>query len=364
MARELSSLELRHLVNEFDILKDAKINKIFHPQKKEFLFQLHLPNIGKKILNIKLPNLIYLSDEKGEFDQPSGFCMFLRKHLTNARIRSVMQKGFERIIEIRLETKDNAYFLIMELFLKGNLILCDKEYKMLAVEERQKWKQREVRTGMTYKFPIRKYDFFKITKKELKEMLVVSERGSLVKTLAVDLGLGGTYAEELCSVAGIDKRAVKADVDKIFSAVDKMRKRKAAPCAVYEGKKIIDFFPFKISKYSDYKTFKSLNEAVLNSLELFSHSVSEKKPYEKKLVKMKRLIQMQEQRLKEIEDKIKDNKRIGELIYEKYSVVENILNEIGKAKEKHSWEEIKKRLKGHSVVRKVDAKNKKIEIDL
>ena len=63
MKTELSSLDLYFLIKEFQLLVNAKIDKIF--QKNNLLqFQIHIPNKGKKHLTIKLPSLIYLSNTK------------------------------------------------------------------------------------------------------------------------------------------------------------------------------------------------------------------------------------------------------------------------------------------------------------
>ena len=45
-------------------------------------------------------------------------------------------------------------------------------------------------------------------------------------------------------------------------------------------------------------------------------------------------------------------------------ILKEIIEEINKAKEKHSWKDIKKKLKGHKVIKDVDIKDKRIVIEV
>ena len=45
-------------------------------------------------------------------------------------------------------------------------------------------------------------------------------------------------------------------------------------------------------------------------------------------------------------------------------MIQEILSEINKAKEKYSWEEIKGKLKGHKIIKDVDVKDKKVVVDI
>ena len=65
MKKELSSVELKYLVDEFQQLLDGKIDKIYQPAKKELLFSFHIPRIGKKMLRVNLPSFIWLTETSG-----------------------------------------------------------------------------------------------------------------------------------------------------------------------------------------------------------------------------------------------------------------------------------------------------------
>ena len=104
MKTELSSIDLHFLVDEFQALVGGKLDQIYQKAKEEFIFRIHIPNIGKRLLRIVPGSLIYLASEKGEMpERPPGFCVYLRKYLKNARIRSIRQIDAERILEFDIE---------------------------------------------------------------------------------------------------------------------------------------------------------------------------------------------------------------------------------------------------------------------
>ena len=54
----------------------------------------------------------------------------------------------------------------------------------------------------------------------------------------------------------------------------------------------------------------------------------------------------------------------GELIYHKYNLIKEVLDEINKASKKYSWKEIKEKLKEHKIIKEVNEKERKIIIEL
>jgi len=330
--KQITALELNYLVKEFQFLINAKIDKIYQPDKKTFLLYFHVPNKGKYILKIILPSLIFLTEYKQIIEASGQYSMFLRKYLNNARLKSIKQLESERILEFLFEKKQK-YYLIVELFSKGNLILCDKKRIIINPLEIQKWKDRTIRKGETYIYPKKEYNFFKISQLRLKQFLEKTNKDKLVTALATDLGLGGIYAEELCSISNIDKNIApkEADSNKLINAL----------------KKLLDKKPI----YS-----KEIEQQLLTS--------KPKTAFDKKLQKLKKILKKQESRINEINIKIKENKEKAELIYNNYKLINEILTEIKKARNKYSWQEIKAKLKGHKIIKDINEKESKIIIDI
>ena len=76
------------------------------------------------------------------------------------------------------------------------------------------------------------------------------------------------------------------------------------------------------------------------------------------------MIEKQEKSVKKLEKEIEENTKIGELMYNKYQLIEDVLNQINFARKKHSWKEIKDKLKGHKVVKEINEKEGKIVIEI
>jgi len=367
MKEEIAAFELNFLVDEFQQLIGARIDNIYHILPKEIILQLHITNIGKKILRI-MPHLVYLASQKPEIpEKPSNFCAYLRKYIGGAKIREIRQRSFERIIEIVLEIKEKKYILIAELFDKCNVILCDENYMILRPLEVQLWKEREIRPKTEYRGPRTKFDFSGINEGILKEVLGKKE---LVKSLASDLGLGGVYAEEICAASGIDKNKKELtsnEIKKIADAVKKLKFKNKSARIIYKNNAVADVVPVELLKYKDFEQKEVENYNLAFDEVLTDRNVEKKEvktKQDKQTEKIETIINSQEKRLVELEKETEENKKKAEAIYEQYSLVSEIMAEIKKAREKYSWDEIKNRLKGHRVVKEINEKTGDIVIEI
>ena len=373
MKTQLSSLEINYLVKELQTLIDSKIDKIYHPSKSELILNLHSPKIKKQSLQIKVPNSIYLTTYVPQSHEPSEFCMFLRKKLNNARIRKINQLESERIIELDIETKEDNYKLIIEMFAKGNILLT-KNNEILSAIYYQKFKDRTIRPKIKYQYPKREYNFLNLELKQIKELLKKSNKESLVKSLALDLGLGGTYSEEVCYLAKIDKNLKTNELNRkkaedVLKAINKLIKTKLNPRIIYKNNEVKDIVPIKLNFYKDlkYKEFKNYNEA-LNYYFTEEHEkqkiFAKKQTHKKELDKIEDIIKKQQQKIKQLINQEKHNKKTAEIIYEKYQLINNILTEIKKARNKLSLKEIKAKLKNHKIIKDLNEKDKTILIEI
>lgn len=370
MKKSLTSVEVHIIVKELQALINGKLDKVSQPQKKQLLLYIHLPNRGRQALLLAVPSFMYLTSQKFESpEKPYGFCMLLRKYLSNSRLRSIRQLGVERIVEFLFETKGAKYFLIAELFSKGNIILCKGDYTIISPLESQAWRDRTIKQGIEYKAPKKSFNFFKPEKAELKKLL--SQGKELVLTLARDLGFGGTYAEELCLLSSIDKKKESLTDDELKTLFDQIKiltTKKPAPEVVYEDDAIKDITPFPLKIYDNLKekSFKSYNEA-LDSLTPELLSSKEKTltlQHEKEIQRLKKAISIQEEHLKSVESAIKDNTQKAELIYEHYNLIKEIITEINKALKKYSWKEVQEKLNNHKVIKQLSPQNKAVLVEL
>lgn len=388
MKSELTSLDLYYLVKEFQALVGARVDKFYEQSedKKEFLFVFHKPSIGKLMLRIHLPNLAYLTDYKQVFpDTPPGFCVFLRKHLGSGKIKEVRQKGFDRILEIIFDTKEGVRILICELFSKGNMVLVDEDYKIKGLLESQNWEARTIRGGAKYEYPPSQADTPSLGEEQIKEIISKSKMDLIVKTLAVDFGLGGLYAEELCKRAGISNDKKKLDdkeIKKIYSELkglfnENIKANKAndeiVPFYLAAGAaQKRSFWQHKSPAFDatgrverfDYESF---NKALDDNLSVKALNAADDKVVKEKQTKQDKVrlvIDKQEQRLRELEQSIADNQRKGELIYEHYQEVKELLDSINLDRKKMSWEELKKKYSNHKLIKGIDENKGQLIVEL
>jgi predicted ribosome quality control (RQC) complex YloA/Tae2 family protein len=369
MKQELTSLDLHYLVKEFQELVDARIDKIYEQteDKKEFLFVLHKTGSGKLMLRIHLPNLAYLTDYKQTFpDSPPGFCMFLRKHLGNSKVKEVRQKCFDRILEIVFETKEGVRILICELFSKGNMVLIDEDYKIKGLLESQNWEARTIRGGAKYEYPPEQLNTTKLSDAQFRKAILESGMDSIVKSLAVELGLGGLYAQELCSRTGLSqtqKQISETKFEALFSELYSLFNEKIKANKVNDEILPFDFALFKDEKKEYYGTFSKALDENLSVKSMMTAENKQAKEKQTKQDKIKVVIEKQEARLKESEKNITENQRAGELIYEHYQEVKELLDNINADRKKMSWEELKKKYADHKLIKGIDENKGQIIVE-
>jgi len=104
----------------------------------------------------------------------------------------------------------------------------------------------------------------------------------------------------------------------------------------------------------------------LVGLSLENEVSSEKeKTYSGEMKKVQNLLDKQKKQLKAIEDGVDLNTKKADKLYEQYQVVSEALHDVKTVvDQKMDWDEIKERFKDHKVVKEVDAKEKKVYVEL
>ncbi len=168
-------------------LKNSKIHRI-KQIPLGFLFELY-PNKKRLVITRKY---IFVTEKNYDALSNSNFCDFLKSRLVGEKIIDVYQKDFDRIVEIKTEN----YFLILEFFGEGNIILTDNNKIILNAIEMREWRDRKIKKGEKYTYPPSLYkNPFKISLEELKAMVDEKE---IIRILSRDLGFGGEIANKIC----------------------------------------------------------------------------------------------------------------------------------------------------------------------
>lgn len=356
LKKSISSVELAALVNELQFLIKSKISQLYH-REREVLLQFHVPRKGKQLLKVIPGKWLCLTRRKETSLAPSSFCMQLRKYLDNAFVESIYQKDSERVVVFELEKK-GKYFLIIELFSKGNLVLTNDKYQIIAAWEKQKWKDRVVKPGEKYIFPFQGINWKTITEKELESILKKSGKKNLATTLATEIGLGGLYAEEVCRRAGQDKDLLprEGDAKGIIQRIKEIVRVVETPRGfIYEE----EIAPFPLKGWQPVKETTSFNEAIDTLKPWVKPS-----PYEQKIKVIEIMIAGQEEAIANLQEKAELNTKKGELIYEKYIPLRKMLEIVNVLRKTKSWEEISRELRKEKKIRGIDLKGKKVLVDL
>lgn len=114
----------------------SRIDRIYQPLSQEIVILLRRPKQNIKLLISANSNCARIHFTNNSFNNPKTppmFCMLLRKHLENGRLNSVSQEGFDRVINLEFETRNNIgnkviYILSVEIMGRhSNIILYNKE---------------------------------------------------------------------------------------------------------------------------------------------------------------------------------------------------------------------------------------------
>ncbi len=369
MKEEMESLEIRAAVNELKSLEGGFLKKIYQPNQGEILFRIYLPREGNKMLLFKIGKGLYLTEEgKDNPEKPGDYVMLMRKYTGNATITSVEQHEFDRVVIFELQ-KEKKSRLIFEIFGKGNLIL-EGERHILVPYRSESWSHRELKEGYEYKFPPSRVQPFDLGKEEIKQELEDSEK-DLVRALAVDLNLGGKYAEEICSRIDVDKHMKEPEnlSDEITLVIQEMKKQieedDLEPHVVKdEDSEIIDAVPFPLKQYeeNEIEMFVTYNRAL--DIAFRSEKGEEDAEEEEEKSRLERKLASQQRALNELKKEEIENKIKAELIYQNYSGCEKLLDKIHEARREGNREKIYSELREHEKVVQLNESDEYVVVEL
>lgn len=327
MKTSLSAFDVFYLTKELQEIKEARIGKIYS-DSTNISINMHNSRLGKFFIRF-FDELMYITKSKTVFeDTPSNFAKLLRQNITNSIVRDVFQLESERIICFYLETKETRFNLYFELFGNGNVILT-KDNKIIIAKTMRKYKDRSILPGKKYEYPKKNINSFKITAGELKDLFNNSTFDSAVRSLAIDLGIGGEFAKELLDRSKIDHTIPPKNINvvSIHSNIINLFNEEIKSNII--GKEIF-FIDMKInesnkSKAKYYESFSLACDELFTKTYKTKTQVTAQTKYDKKILKFKSIIAQQEKQVKSLEKKISDNQRKGDIIYENYSLVEEEL---------------------------------------
>ncbi len=343
-----SSFDLYYMVKELQFLIDSKLDKVYQ-DGDTLLISLYK---GDKYLLKVTPSSVYLTNYKFESEKLPQFSIVLRKYLSQARLKSVKQHNFERILELEFDKKER-YILIIELFSTGNVILCSKDYIIINCLNNQVWRHRIVKPKEKYSYPpSSSINPLSLKPDDLKNLA----RDNIVKSLAIDFNMGGIFEEEICARAGIDKNKKQlndSEIKKILSVIDDFKHIALKPNISSDKVLPFEFFNAKPDQYFD--SFSAAVDFFDSNIKFVDGA------YVKKLSKLNTIIEKQKEQLEVLRQESMINKEIGDAIYRNYVRIKEVFDAVKGARDKKfSWDEIAKRLK----TKGIEVKQGKVVLEL
>ena len=351
MKKAMSNVDVAAIVAELqEMLVGGHVGKAYQITADTIWLQVQSPTEGRLDLLMEAGRRIHLTKKERKASKtPPQFPTMLRNRLSGGRIADIQQFDLDRVVEITVERGGINNYLIVELFPKGSMVLLDESRRILTMLRKMIFRGRKMAAGEEYLYHSVQLDPRTISRSELSGLLATSEQ-DLVRTIVRCMNMGGTYGEEVCLQAEVDKNKPAAEletweIDRVHKALaDVFMPQTIEPHIVLEDGMPLDVLPkpLKLYKGLERRDFETFSDA----LEAFFVDRTE----EPKQNPIDRRIEIQRKAIDEFASKEKELVALGELIYQRYRDIEQLLGVISNASSKgfsytQIWERI--RSSGH-----------------
>ncbi|MGM0606551.1 MAG: ribosome rescue protein RqcH [Halobacteriota archaeon] len=369
--RELSSIDLAALVTELKRYEGAKVDKVYLYGEDLLRVKLRDYDRGRLELMIEVGDVkrAHIADPEHVEDapgRPPNFAKMLRNRLSGADFSGVSQYEFDRILRFEFERPDENTTIVAELFGQGNVAVLDEHGDVVQSLQTVRLKSRTVAPGAQYEFPESRLNPLDVSFDAFVRNMDAST-SDVVRTLATQLNLGGLYAEEVCTRAGVDKeRAIEATdeavYERLYEAIDniasQLRSGQTDPRVYLEDGAVVDVTPFPLEERTaqdlDHESFDSFNSAVdsyFHRLDRTGTDADERTAdsggpdFEAQIARQQRIIDQQTGAISEFEAQAAAEREKAELLYANYDLVDEILSTVQSARaDGFPWETIESTL--------------------
>jgi len=360
--RELTSVDLAALAGELGAYEGARVDKAYLYPDRLVRLKLRsfdrgrvelLVDLGaRKHVRVADPDNVPAAPER-----PPNFAMMMRNRIEGAELVGVEQFEFDRILSFRFERDDGTTTLVAELFGDGNLAVLDGTDEVVDSLETVRLKSRTVAPGARYEFPDARFDPLAADRETFAGRFVESDT-DVVRTLATQFNFGGTWAEELCTRADVQKTldvaAVdEARLDRLHATVEalgvRLRSGDLDPRVYREGPDSprVDVTPVPMRERAglDATPFDSFTEALddyyTNLGEETEPAGSDRPEFEAEIEKHERIIEQQRGAIESFEQQAAAERETAQSLYANYDLVDEVLTTVRTAREAgHSWDDI------------------------
>ncbi|HEU5221810.1 MAG TPA: ribosome rescue protein RqcH [Candidatus Nitrosotalea sp.] len=218
----LAGIELRYLITEMNKqVKDYYVSNIYGVSRSSILFKLH--HAEKPDLLIMFSTFgLWVTGIKINQMEENRLIKRLRNDLLRSKISEIKHLGSERIVYMTFAGFDQEFILVGEFFGDGNIILCNKDMKILSLLHSIDVRHRKLAVGLNYVPPPSSgLDILQVTKENIEEIKTSS--APVVRWIGRTLGLPGKYAEEIVKISNLNPEQLgntlsDKEVEDIFHA--------------------------------------------------------------------------------------------------------------------------------------------------
>jgi len=360
--RALTSVDLAALAGELADFAGARVDKAYLYPDNLIRLKLRDFDRGRVELLVALgeDRHVRVADPDNVPDapeRPPNFAMMLRNRIEGAELLGVEQFEFDRILQLTFERGETTTTLVAELFGDGNLAVLDATGEVIDCLETVRLKSRTVAPGARYEFPDARFDPLAADRAAFEARLTESD-ADVVRTLATRFNFGGTWAEEVCTRAGVEKgldvaSADAATVEALHETVEQLGRRLRGgdlDPRVYresdDGRRV-DVTPVPMAEHDGLAgdVFDSFTAALDD---YYTHlgdddepSGSDRPEFEAEIERCERIIEQQEGAIENFDEQADRERAKAESLYANYDLVDEVLTTVREARDAgHAWEAI------------------------
>jgi predicted ribosome quality control (RQC) complex YloA/Tae2 family protein len=218
----LAGIELCYLITEMNKqVKDYYVSNIYGISRNSILLKLHHPDKPDLLIMFSTFGL-WTTNVKINQMEENRLIKRLRNDLLRSKIVEIKQLGSERIVYVTFSGFDQEFILVGEFFGDGNIILCNKEMKILSLLHSIDVRHRKLAVGLNYVPPPSSgLNILDINKDNIEEIKTSST--PIVRWVGRTLGLPGKYTEEIIRMTNLNPDKLgnslsDKEIDDIFKA--------------------------------------------------------------------------------------------------------------------------------------------------
>ena len=320
----LAGIELRYLVDQIsEATQDYYVSNIYGVTKDSILFKLHHTEKSDIFMMISTSG-VWLTSVKIEQMEPNRLLKRLRSDLLRLKLKKVEQIASERITYFTFAGFDKEFVIVGEFFGEGNILLCNNEMKILALQHSIDVRHRKLGVGLVYTPPpMNGLDVIKITESDFEELKTSDLPAA--KWLGRTLGLPKKYVEGIFEISEIDSKClgnnltseqIKKLYDTTKDIVTNVITGKHEPVIIRNEK--TEIIPIRLGKMDDKCT-------VVNSFIEGLDTV-----FTENLVEIGKSIQTggSDKKIKELESQLAEQEKAIDTVKEKSTHITSVANSL------------------------------------